>query len=252
MGTALHKTLDLDDAVKGGPPQAEAIHFEWRPGLDRPWRRFAVAVPASMAASALLLIGFSLVLRPRMFAPEHREAIEARLIEIQPAGLQGDNRPKVAPQPIPPAPRAAKPRPHMRPQIAVPVMAPPVVSSAPSSGITIPSGVLHPEAAPADAGGSGEGGGGIGSDTTGARAIYAPKPSIPDDLRENVFQAEAVARFTVAADGTAEVVLEKPTSNPRLNQVLLDTLKEWKFFPAVKGGLAVASTFEIRIPITVR
>jgi len=237
--------------VKGGPPQAEAIHFEWRPGLDRPWRRFGIAVPASIAACALLLGGFALVLKPRVFAPEHREAIEARLIEIQPAGLQGDNRPKVVPQPIPPAPRAAKPRPHVRPQIAAPAMAPPAVSSS-SSGIAVPSGVLHPEAAPADAGNSGEGGGGIGSDTAGARAIYAPKPSIPDDLRENVFQAEAVARFTVAADGTAEVVLEKPTSNPRLNQVLLDTLKEWKFFPAVKNGIAVASTFEIRIPITVQ
>ena len=75
---------------------------------------------------------------------------------------------------------------------------------------------------------------------------------IPDDLREDVLQAEAVARFNVSFDGTSEVTLEKPTSSPRLNQVLLDALKQWKFFPAVKNGVAIGSTFEVRIPITVQ
>ena len=79
----------------------------------------------------------------------------------------------------------------------------------------------------------------IGTDTVGARAIYAPTPVIPDDLREDVMQTEAVARFNVSFDGTSEVTLEKPTSSPRLNQVLLDALKQWKFFPAVKNGVAI-------------
>jgi protein TonB len=98
----------------------------------------------------------------------------------------------------------------------------------------------------------GSGGSGIGSDTLGARAIYAPTPTIPDDLREDVMQTEAVAHFTVSFDGASEVTLAKPTSNPRLNQVLLDTLKQWKFFPAMKNGVALASSFDVRIPISVK
>jgi protein TonB len=56
----------------------------------------------------------------------------------------------------------------------------------------------------------------------------------------------------VSFDGICEVTLEKPTSSPRLNQVLLETLKQWKFFPAVKNGIAIPSSFEVRIPISVQ
>jgi protein TonB len=119
----------------------------------------------------------------------------------------------------------------------------PDVESAPSTG-TATSG--SPET------GEGGSGGGIGSDTLGARAIYAPTPTIPDDLREDVMETEAIAHFTVSFDGAIVVTLQKPTSNPRLNQVLLDTLKQWKFFPAVKNGVALASSFDVRIPISVK
>ena len=127
-------------------------------------------------------------------------------------------------------------------------------TSAPS--VEAPAGASTGSASESEEGAgedSGEGsGGGIGSDTVGARAIYAPTPVIPDDLREDVIQTEAVARFNVSFDGASEVTLEKPTSSPRLNQVLLDTLKQWKFFPAVKNGVAIPSSFEVRIPISVQ
>jgi protein TonB len=102
-------------------------------------------------------------------------------------------------------------------------------------------------------GGSGSGSGaGLGSDNAGARAMYAPKPTIPDDLREGTFSTMAVARFKVSYDGSVQVSLVKPTPNPRLNQILLDTLKQWKFFPAMMDGVAINSEFEVRIPITVQ
>jgi len=34
--------------------------------------------------------------------------------------------------------------------------------------------------------------------------------------------------------------------------VILDALKQWKFFPAVHNGVAIESTFEVRIPISVQ
>ena len=93
---------------------------------------------------------------------------------------------------------------------------------------------------------------GLGSDSLGARAIYSPVPKIPDDLRELAFEAVAVAHFEVSYDGNVKVTLAKPTPDPRINQILLSTLRQWRFFPAMKGGVAINSAFDVRIPITVQ
>ena len=57
--------------------------------------------------------------------------------------------------------------------------------------------------------------------------------------------------FTVSTS-PPEVTLAQPTPNPRLNQILLNTLREWKFFPAMRDGIAINSEFDVRIPITVQ
>ena len=133
---------------------------------------------------------------------------------------------------------------------------PPIASKGPSGGA---SGTRGGASTEGGGGGGGIGGGtgsgsgaGIGSDSSGARAVYAPTPAIPDDLREDAFSTMAIAQFKVSPDGDVEVTLVKPTPNPRLNQILLDTLKQWKFFPAMKEGIAIASQFEVRIPIAVQ
>ena len=46
--------------------------------------------------------------------------------------------------------------------------------------------------------------------------------------------------------------LVQPTSDPGLNAALLDSLKRWRFFPAMREGKPVASTVDIRIPVSVR
>ena len=134
----------------------------------------------------------------------------------------------------------------------------------PAAGATAGAGASGPANPPEGAGGGsgsnseeedgggGGGGTGAGTDSSGARAIFAPTPVIPDDLREDALEAEAVARFTISSDGSAKVVLVKPTNNPRINQLLLDTLAKWQFFPAVRGGDPIDSTVDIRIPISVR
>ncbi len=87
---------------------------------------------------------------------------------------------------------------------------------------------------------------------SGARKIFHPLPQIPEDLREEAFNSAALARFHIAVDGNVEVELVRPTQNPRLNRILLDTLKKWKFFPAIKNGNPVASTVDILVKIEVR
>jgi protein TonB len=85
-----------------------------------------------------------------------------------------------------------------------------------------------------------------------ARAISQPKPQIPDELRQDALSTSAVARFHVASDGTTTAELVKPTTNPKLNRLLINTLKNWRFFPAMKEGKPVESTQEIVIKIEVK
>ena len=86
----------------------------------------------------------------------------------------------------------------------------------------------------------------------GARALYQPLPEIPDALRRRSIDAVALARFRVAADGSAQVELIEPTSDPDLNRALLDSLKRWRFSPAMQNGQPVASSVDIRIPVSVK
>ena len=124
-------------------------------------------------------------------------------------------------------------------------------SSAPASTPKIDV-VASPSAPPSTHSATGQ-----GRDTTntivnsGARAIVRPMPKIPDDLREETLNAKALARFHIAVDGNVTVELAKATPNPRLNRILLDTLKTWRFTPAIKDGIPAASTEEIAININV-
>ena len=73
--------------------------------------------------------------------------------------------------------------------------------------------------------------------------VHNPLPKIPDDLREEAFQSEAIARFYVDAAGNVEKVdLIKPCHNPRLNNLLLKALRQWKFSPN-----KIASTQDVKV-----
>ena len=101
--------------------------------------------------------------------------------------------------------------------------------------------------------GSGSGaGGGFGSGGTGPRVTYAPVPTIPDDMRDEVMQAVAVARFEVKRDGRVLVSLVTPTDFDRLNDIILEKLRQWRFSPAVRNGVAIDSEAQVRLLITVQ
>jgi periplasmic protein TonB len=101
--------------------------------------------------------------------------------------------------------------------------------------------------------GSGTGaGGGFGSGGNGPEPIYAPAPTIPDDMRDEVLEAVAIARFQVSSKGTFVVSLTKPTDFSRLNNIILETLRTWRFHPASRNGVAIDSDAQIRLLITVQ
>ncbi|HBZ71950.1 MAG TPA: hypothetical protein DEP35_20365 [Deltaproteobacteria bacterium] len=95
-------------------------------------------------------------------------------------------------------------------------------------------------------------GDGLGGGKLSARAIFKPLPEIPEILRRQKLEVVAVARFQVAADGGSVVELVQPTDDPALNHSLIEALRRWRFFPAIEEGRPVASSVEIRIPISVR
>jgi periplasmic protein TonB len=222
---------------------------------DKPWRRFAFALPLSIVVISAILFSVSL-LKPGAISRIQFDAIEAYLIEppAQPAGLRGGAvatpakpriakkvRPATAPkirlrkaQSAPAAGKTSRPE----PQPGAPVLAQPL--SAAGQGTTAPRGTV----ARTDSG--------LGNDTAGALAIYAPLPKIPDDLREEDFESVAVAHFRVLGDGTVTVSLVAPTRNRRLDEILLESLGQWRFYPAKKGGITVDSEFDVRIPISVQ
>lgn len=81
----------------------------------------------------------------------------------------------------------------------------------------------------------------------GANLIYNPLPKIPDDLRQEAFQSEAIARFHIAPSGEViNVDLVKPCANPKLNYLLLKALRQWKFSPKL-----FSSTKEIKVKFSV-
>jgi periplasmic protein TonB len=257
------------------------IQLRWREDFDERWRRLPWIIPVALMFWVVLLGGFTRLLEQKSAPEPAPETIEARIVELPPstAGLQGSGAPAGAsaiahPAPVVPKPEV-KPKPppvhHVRkvrvkphPALVEPPSpfgtakhvehpepeAPPIASKGPSGEAG--------ERRSGSAVGRGGGGGGIGGRTGSGRgagigsnsagAMYAPTPEIPDDLRENTFSTVAVARFKVSYDGNVEVTIVKPTSNHRLIQLLLDTLKQWKFFPAMKDGIAINSNFEVRFP----
>jgi protein TonB len=239
------------------------------PFLDEPWRRLAWVAPLSLAIWVALLLGFALLLKQTAPPLPEMKPIEARIVELPPAigGLQGG--PAAAPHPAAPALPKPKPRVEVRRKMIPPVHPHKehiIIPEAPPSfaGTKKAPAESNTAASKATTGTSTEGGGapqgkgstgggsGLGSDSLGARAIYSPVPKIPDDLRDSAFEAVAVAHFEVSYEGNVKVTLAKPTSDPRLNQILLDTLQQWRFFPAMKGGVAIDSAFDVRIPISVQ
>jgi periplasmic protein TonB len=238
------------------------------PRLDEPWRRLPWLTPSALLLWALLLVGFTLLLHDTGRPPESIDRLDARLLDLPapapPGGLQGAAEPAPAAAPPPPQPqpqvepkRAQAPvaRPKKKKDAAPPVYDTHGAHTAPAAEADGVATAQAPAAGEANAAGGGvsghAGSGGLGSDSIGARAIYAPTPTIPDDLRENVFETVALAHFHVSFDGVATVSLVQPTSNPRLNYMLLDILKQWRFFPAIRNGIAIDSEFDVRIPIAV-
>jgi protein TonB len=250
----------------------DTLHLPPLADFDDPWRRLPWVATIAIALWIGLLAAFAFMLQRTEPQPSEISPLEAQIIELPPevGGLAGGGGAARAPAHAAATP--SKPKVELPPPPVVhrKKLAPPPLPVSPNGTATTSTAAPAPAPSGAASGtgnegssgvgestgaggtGSGTGPGGLGSDNLGAHAIYAPVPEIPDDLRENAIQTVAVAHFTVTYDGEVTVSLVTKTESPRLNQILLDALKQWRFFPAMKNGVAIDSEFDLKIPITVQ
>jgi protein TonB len=235
---------------------------------DNPWRRLPWLGTSGVFLTLLSLMGF---VRLLSYAPDTSPAqrpLDVQLFEVaapMPQAPLPKPRPVTRPLPSTPAPpKSVTPPPPSVPEITPPTSkteapgpevesAPPATQAytapaAPPGPPSPPDVAPQPSVAAVPRGPVGPPNGG----RMGARAIYQPKPEIPETLRRQNLDVIAVARFRVAANGSAQVELVQTTSNPELDQVLLEALKRWRFFPGMQDGKPVPSTVDIRVPVTVK
>jgi protein TonB len=224
--------------------------------FDNSWGRLLWITPVALLCWTVLLAVFAILLERTASPPPELTPIRAQLVVETPASVA----PKVAapkPAPVFAPPRIApNPRPlhRTKPHIFHPAPSPNGIAKTKKAEPppTPPNSAATPAAGPAEeTSGDTSGLSGAAKDNSGARAVFAPQPQIPDDLREEPINTVAVAHFVVDAQGNAQVALSQPTDNPELNAVLLETLRKWRFLPAMHDGAAIASQFDVRIPITV-
>ncbi|HTP60859.1 MAG TPA: energy transducer TonB [Burkholderiales bacterium] len=215
--------------------------------LDNPWRRLPWSLPLALFICTAVLWELGRILERPPLRQIPPMTIEAELVESPPPVEERIAQPQVKPEPVPPlkkreTPKRAEPQPAIRP-VTSSAPEPKPAQEAPAPPAPPPPAPAVPatrEAQPA------------GAANAAARAILRPLPEIPDELRDEAFNAVAVARFQIGADGSATVQLAKPTPNPRLNRLLLEKLRQWRFAPAIRDGQPVASVQEIRIGLEVK
>ena len=233
---------------------------------DNPWPRLSWTLPSAALLCALSLGGFVRLLSMGHATHQHERinpplTIQADLVTM-PAPARAAPPPPIAapvPPPSPPPPSIPEMRPTPIPEVVRPPP-PPVVrreppprprpqpqpQAQPQTTTEAPASPSVATAPAADAARS------LAAGQMGARAIYRPLPEFPAELRRQRIEAVAVARFHVAADGSAEVEMVQATDNVTLNRLLMTTFKTWRFFPALENGKPVGSTIEIRVPISIQ
>ena len=207
-------------------------------------------LPLALLLWALMLWGFGFFFAaPAKVASIPPAPIDARIIELPPP----PSPPKLQPKPVVKAEKVARPvavRPAPQP-VQTPPPAPKVALPTPPAPLPPPIHAepdpVPPPPKPEPSPSTGQG----GTQQMGARALYQPKPKLPEDLRDETIHTVLVARFHINPDGSATVELIQPTSNPRINQSFLNTLKTWRFFPAIQAGKPVASVQDVKVAIDV-
>jgi periplasmic protein TonB len=217
--------------------------------------RIALALVAALLVWLVCLDQLGKWLGAATVLPPAAQPVEVQMLELPPplppsASVSPNRMPTKPPaQAHPPVlPQHVAPRPMQQKTLQSTHNAAEPAQPAPAVAEAKPSTEPAPRSAPPDENARPSA---AASSDSAARPLAQPLPDLPDDLREQAYQTLATARFLIHTDGSAEVELVRPTPNPRLNQLLLSALRQWRFFPAMQSGHPVESRLDIRVHFNV-
>ena len=189
--------------------------------------------------------------------PVSNEPLEMRMVELEPPPAPSATPATHRPILTPPRTSAAQPRPHTSPEkqpaqtTSLKAGTQPQKDPAPIAPTAKPANSARPQSESPSDENSPPMQPTASPVNSAARSIAHPLPALPDDLREQAYQTVATARFMIHTDGSVDVELIKPTPSPRLNQILLEALHQWRFFPALQNGRPIESQQDVRVHFNV-
>ena len=227
-------------------------------------------------AGSVLLHGLAFSLLAQGFegqAPARPVAIQVELVAAQPLPVA---MAEATAPPLSPPPPASKPKVTPRQRKQAPVAAPQALPAPPaaiSEGHEIPvENAMQAALAPA---GSGEGGASGGEKATAGSpaahassaassgegtyspAIFAadylsnPRPAYPPLARRRGEEGQVLLRVLVSTTGrAAQLELQQSSGSALLDEAAQTAVRQWKFVPAQRAGVAVES--RVLVPIVFR
>lgn len=89
---------------------------------------------------------------------------------------------------------------------------------------------------------------GVDSGSGGRSLIYAPRPLYPLQARRNNWEGAVLLEIGIGSDGRVqkETVLQS-SGYPVLDQAAQKAIQKWRYRPARKNGVAVASQLRVRV-----
>ena len=71
-------------------------------------------------------------------------------------------------------------------------------------------------------------------------AVYQKAPILPPGILDGVADPRVTLMFVIQDDGAIDSIKVLQSADPKLDAVLIQTVKEWKFRPAIRRGKRVA------------
>ena len=132
------------------------------------------------------------------------------------------------------------------------VLGPP--SNGPGSGGGIGSGSgggvgsgHGPGVGPGWGGGIGGGPYRVGGGVTAPRAIFSPDPEFSDQARKAKYQGTVVLWAVIGADGRTHEIRVQRSLGMGLDEKAIEAIRQWRFEPGRKDGIAVAVQVNIEV-----
>ncbi|HYL16299.1 MAG TPA: energy transducer TonB [Terriglobales bacterium] len=104
-----------------------------------------------------------------------------------------------------------------------------------------------PGVGPGWGGGIGGGPYRVGGGVTAPRVIYAPDPEFSDEARKAKFQGTVVLWVIVGVDGRTHDIRVYRSLGMGLDEKAIEAIRQWRFEPGRKGGIAVAVQVNVEV-----